>query len=155
MQLCLEPPEILKALDSSQWAFNTKTFEKVKLPAGGNWVALQDSPHEAPYLVDEASQHTSSLWAPDLFKHKLYSSQTTGMHFVHDAQKQLFTRFQEFRCHHKPLDAFVQVAGASQPSRHSLWSFKMAEGGCHLNWSLFHIAQATAVPYMQGKFKQL
>ena len=152
MRLVLEPPEILKAADSSQWAFNSTTGERVLLPVGGDWVLLQDSPTEASYFVDASSEDTRSIWAPDIFQHKLYLSES-GSFFVHDTKKQAFTRMQEFALHHRPLDVFVQVVGASQPSRHGLWFFKMADGGCNFSWSLFHLGQATAVPFMKGRFK--
>ena len=77
----------------------------------------------------------------------------SGSYFVHDTKKQAFTRMQEFALHHRPLDVFVQVVGASQPSRHGLWFFKMADGGCNFSWSLFHLGQATVVPFMKAGSK--
>ena len=98
----------------------------MKLPVGGDWVVLQDCPTEASYFVDASSEDTRSIWAPDIFQHKLYLHDS-GSYFVHDTKKQVFTRMQEFALHHRPLDVFVQVVGASQPSRHGLWFFKMAD----------------------------
>ena len=93
MRLVVEPPEILKAADSSQWAFNSTTKERVKLPVGGDWVVLQDCPTEASYFVDASSEDTRSIWAPDIFQHKLYLHES-GSYFVHDTKKQVFTRMQ-------------------------------------------------------------
>ena len=149
MELVLEPPEILKEADGSFWAWNSLTKEKVKIADGGDWKVLQDAPTEPAYLVDASCEDTKSLWAPDLFKYKLYRHAVC--YFVHDQTKQIFTRLEDYKNHHRPLDVSVVVSGATTGSKHSVWFFKHADGGCHFSWSLFNVASATVTPFMKGK----